>query len=287
MEITVFVEIQIKYQETNNVIIIQNKVDVVPQEKCIENYNQIKNFVSGTRIQNKPIIPVSAQRNMNIDIILDHIMRFPIPDRDVISPARMLIVRSFDINKPGTPQELIVGGVAGGSILRGIVKVGDQLEIRPGIVVANDKDKANNKCVVSCTPIITTVLSLAAEKNKLEYAVPGGLIGIGTTIDPKYCQRDRQVVGHLNTLPCTYIYLEAHYRVKKSASKLNLDESLLIHIMASAVEIRITALCRDLIKFKLSTPVCCDLGSMMVISRKISGHWRVVGFGKVVGGKAI
>jgi translation initiation factor 2 subunit 3 len=43
----------------------------------------------------------------------------PVPIRDFTSDARLIVVRSFDVNKPGSEVENLKGGVAGGSILRG------------------------------------------------------------------------------------------------------------------------------------------------------------------------
>ena len=36
-------------------------------------------------------------------------------------------------------------------------------------------------------------ITLLAEENELKYAVPGGLIGVGTKIDPTLCRADRLV----------------------------------------------------------------------------------------------
>lgn len=46
----------------------------------------------------------------------------------------MIIIRSFDVNKPGKEVHDLKGGVAGGTILEGVLRVGDEIEIRPGIV---------------------------------------------------------------------------------------------------------------------------------------------------------
>ena len=43
-------------------------------------------------------------------------------------------LRSFDVNKPGESYEKLKGGVVGGSVLQGILKVGDEVEIRPGTI---------------------------------------------------------------------------------------------------------------------------------------------------------
>ena len=116
--------------------------------------------------------------------------------------------RSFDVNKPGSEVDDLKGGVAGGSILQGVLKVGQEVEIRPGIV---QKDSNNQ---ITCTPIKTIVLSLFAEKNDLQYAVPGGLVGVGTKIDPTLCRGDRMVghvLGAVGSLPAIYIELEISF----------------------------------------------------------------------------
>ena len=91
----------------------------------------------------------------------------------------MIVIRSFDVNKPGEDVETLRGGVAGGSILEGVLKIGDEIEVRPGIVA---KDVSTGR--LKNTPIFATVVSLYAEKNPLQYAVPGGLIGIGLVSIP-------------------------------------------------------------------------------------------------------
>ena len=45
-----------------------------------------------------------------------------------------MLIRSFDVNKPGCDVEALQGGVAGGSIMQGVLKVGDEIEVRPGYV---------------------------------------------------------------------------------------------------------------------------------------------------------
>ena len=87
--------------------------------------------------------------------------------------------RSFDVNKPGSDVEDLRGGVAGGSILRGVLKVGQEIEIRPGLVSKDSEGK------LTCQPIYSRIVSLFAEQNDLMYAVPGGLIGVGTKVCDK------------------------------------------------------------------------------------------------------
>jgi len=99
----------------------------------------------------------------------------------------MIIVRSFDVNKPGQEIEQMAGGIVGGSILQGVLKVGDKIEIRPGEISQN-----NNGHFV-CQPILSKIVSLNSENNQLLYAVPGGLIGVGLQVDPTLTRQNRLV----------------------------------------------------------------------------------------------
>ncbi|KAG8871052.1 Eukaryotic translation initiation factor 2 subunit 3 [Tulasnella sp. 331] len=117
------------------------------------------------------------------------------------SPPRLIVIRSFDVNRPGSEVDELKGGVAGGSILTGVLKIGQDIEVRPGIVTKDDDGK------VRCRPIFSKIVTLLAENNQLQFAVPGGLIGVGTKIDPTLCRADRlvgQVLGAVGTLPDIY-----------------------------------------------------------------------------------
>lgn len=57
-------------------------------------------------------------------------------------------------------------------------------------------------------------MSLYTEQNELQFAVPGGLIGVGTKIEPTLCRADRlvgQVLGAVGALPNIFIELEVNY----------------------------------------------------------------------------
>ena len=79
---------------------------------------------TGTVAEGAPIIPISAQLKYNIEVICEYISKkIPIPLRDFTSEPRLIVIRSFDVNKPGAEVDDLKGGVAGGSILRGVLKV--------------------------------------------------------------------------------------------------------------------------------------------------------------------
>ncbi len=162
----------IEIMKLKHIIILQNKIDLIKESAAEAHYQSILTFIQGTVADNAPIIPISAQLKYNIDAVNEYIVKkVPIPIRDFSSTARLIVIRSFDVNKPGTEVINLKGGVAGGSILRGVLKVGDEIEVRPGVV---SRDSEGN---TKCRTIFSTIVSLFAEHNDLKFAVPGGLIG--------------------------------------------------------------------------------------------------------------
>lgn len=220
--------------------------------------------------------------------------KIPIPRRNFSDSPRLIVIRSFDVNKPGELVKDLKGGVAGGSILQGVLKIGQEIEVRPGVVSKNADGS------IKCTPIFSRVMSLFTEENELQFAVPGGLIGVGTKIDPTLTRADRlvgQVLGEVGTLPGIYIELEVSYfllrrllGVKASSGssteerrgeesrieKLQRGEILLVNIGSTSTGARITAVKADLAKMVLTSPVCTQVGEKLALSRRVEKHWRLV-----------
>merc|ERR1711970_1403305 len=160
----------IEIMKLKHILILQNKIDLIKEAQAQEQHEQILKFIEGTVAEGAPIIPISAQLKYNIEEVCEYIMKkIPVPVRDFISEPRLIIIRSFDANKPGSDVEDLRGGVAGGSILRGVLKVGQEIEIRPGLVSKDSEGK------LTCQPIYSRIVSLFAEQNDLMYAVPGGV----------------------------------------------------------------------------------------------------------------
>ncbi len=82
-------------------------------------HEAIQGFIQGTIAEKAPVVPISAQLKYNVDAVCEYIVRrIPVPVRDFTSPPQMIVIRSFDVNKPGSEVEDLQGGVAGGSILQ-------------------------------------------------------------------------------------------------------------------------------------------------------------------------
>ena len=181
-----------------DVVVVQNKIDIVPKERAIESYNEIKEFVKGTCAEDAPVIPVSAQQGANIDILIKAINDIiPTPEKSLDKPAKMHVARSFDINKPGSHPKKIKGGVIGGSLVQGTLKVGDTIEISPGINIEEGKQ---NKWIT----LTSKIIGLEAGNQQVEEVGPGGLIGVATELDPALTKADSlsgSVAGAEGTLP--------------------------------------------------------------------------------------
>jgi translation initiation factor 2 subunit 3 len=271
-----------------NIVVIQNKIELVSREKAMENYKQIKQFVKGTAAESAPVIPVSAIHGANIDYLVKAIEdRIPTPKRDSSKPLLMYVARSFDVNKPGAEPEELVGGVIGGSILGGVLRVDEEIEIRPGVKMS---EGGKEKYV----PVFTKVTSLSAGKQiRLNEAKPGGLIGVGTLLDPSLTKADGlvgSVVGRPGTLPPVWDQLTVHFTLLERAvgtvgqeivTAMRTNELLMINAGTATTAGLVTSARSDVADIKLNRPICAEKGSRIAISRRISGRWRLIGWGKI------
>ncbi|KAJ3349508.1 hypothetical protein GGF32_005597 [Allomyces javanicus] len=282
----------IEIMKLKHIIILQNKIDLIKESAAKEQHEAILKFVQGTVADGAPIVPISAQLKYNVDAVNEYIVKnIPIPVRDFASSPRLIVIRSFDVNKPGAEVNDLKGGVAGGSILCGVLKLGDEIEIRPGIVSMDAEGR------IQCKPIFSKVVSLFTESNTLQFAVPGGLIGVGTKVDPTLCRADRlvgQVLGSVGQLPQIYTELEINYfllrrllgvksddKKQTKVQKLAKGEVLMVNIGSTSTGGRVVSVKADMAKIQLTSPACTEIGEKIALSRRIEKHWRLIGWGKI------
>jgi translation initiation factor 2 subunit 3 len=267
------------------IIIVQNKIDLVSEEDAITNYEQIVKFVKGTCAEGAPIIPVSAHHDINIDMLIKTMEEYiPTPKRDREKPPLMHIARSFDVNKPGTKLSELKGGVVGGSLLQGTLKTGEKIEIAPG-----RKREVEGKPVLE--PIFTTAHSLITGGTVTNIALPGGLIAIGTELDPTMVKSDSlagKLVGRPGQLPPVLDSFDLSMCLlkravgtidEKNVEPLKTNEPLMLTV-GTTVGI-ISELRLDWIRVKLKLPVCADQGQRIAVSRRIEGKWHLIGYGEI------
>ncbi|KPI82585.1 putative translation initiation factor EIF-2B gamma subunit [Leptomonas seymouri] len=196
-----------------SLIVLQNKIDLVTRVHAAAQYSIIRHYLATkTAYTRAPIIPVCVQQHLNIAYLLDYLVHIPVPPRMLRHSPYLNVLRSFDVSLPGPAGRdaaALKGGVVGGTLTSGVLCVGDEIEIRPGLLTLRRRDGALPKKAdvlsggevsyvtspppgdVYSVPLRTTVVRLQAEQNELTFAVPGGLIAIGTTLDPSLTRQNK------------------------------------------------------------------------------------------------
>lgn len=272
-----------------NIVIVQNKIDLVSEEQAIKNYEQIKKFIQTTKYKDAQVIPISAQHNIGISALIEAIENIiKTPKRDVNNNPLMLVARSFDINRPGTEIEKIQGGVLGGVLKQGILKEGEEVEIKPGYMV-EEKNKKVWKLLK------TKIIGLKSGGAALKEISPGGSIGLLTSLDPSIVFSDKlvgSIVGLEGKLPPVWneLSLQVHLleRVVGSKEELNvepikLNEALMLNVNSAATVGVVFELKKGSIKCKLKLPICAEIGSRITLSRMIGNRFRLIGYGVIKG----
>mgnify|MGYP006279381345 CR=1 FL=1 len=271
-----------------NIVIVQNKIDLVSEDEAVNHYKQIKKFIKGTCAEDAPIIPVSAHHDMNIDVLVKAIEDFiPTPDRDLGKSPHMFVARSFDINKPGTRPAEMKGGIIGGSLIQGVLKKGAEIEIAPG----RNIEEGGRKKIESIT---TTIESLFSGGILVDEATPGGLIAIGTKLDPARTKSDSfsgKVVGNKGKLPPTVDHFSVTVNLlqrvvgtieEKTVEKIKTNEPLMLTIGTATTVGVVVESHEDFVAVKLKLSVCARVGQRIAISRRIDGRWHLIGYGEIL-----
>ena len=267
-----------------NIVVAQNKIDLVDRDQAVRNYEQIEEFVEGTVAESAPIVPISAQQDANMDLLIGTIEEeIPTPDRDPDADARMQVARSFDINRPGTTWDDLTGGVIGGSLTQGRLNVDDEIEIKPGREIEEGGSSEYQ-------PVETTIRSLQAGSEFVDEVTPGGLLGVGTGLDPSLTKGDAlagQVAGPPGSLPPTLerftMDVELLDRVvgeeTDEIEPISTGEPLMLTVGTATTVGSVTSARDDECEVQLKRPVCAAAGAKIAINRRVGARWRLIGVG--------
>ena len=266
-------------------VVVQNKVDLISYEEALSNYSDISRFVKGTGVAGAPVIPVSAQSGMNVDALIGAIeATIKTPERDGSKDAIMHVLRSFDVNRPGTRIGDIRGGVIGGSLTQGRLEVGDEIEVKPGIM--NAKKKAYE-------PVLTEIVSLGTGAGTVDYVKPGGLVAIGTKLDSSLTRSDSfigSVIGRPGTLPenstdatltVNLFDLAVGSQEETKVLPIQKGENLRLNVGTAPILSRVTGVRDGTVTVEFRRPACLFEGGNVAISRRIADRWRLIGAGTV------
>lgn len=265
------------------IIVCMNKIDLMERHIVNERKEELDNMLEEFEIKPYVIIPTSFNKLIGIKYVLKSIMELFKPEdylKNVDMKPLFRTSRSFDINKPGSDWMEMNGGVVGGTLFSGMLKVGDTIEIRPG-QVSKSKDK------IVCQPFITTIKSIRTDTTELEHIIPGGLIGIGTELDPFYCKNNNMcgnVVGYPGHMPNVYNNINingnivttfgANWQPKK-------NDMVELSIGTKMCDAKLLNYKNGVFNFELTKPVCIEDNMMIVICKKIDKILKIVGKGNL------
>ena len=269
------------------IVLVQNKADLVSYEDAMTNHADIVKFVKGTNAAKAPIIPISAQSKLNIDALIGAIeSTIETPKRDESKNTVMHVLRSFDVNRPGAKIKNIKGGVIGGSIIQGSLKIGDEIEIKPGL-----SDEKSGKY----ESIMTQIASLGTGAGLVDEVKPGGLVAIGTKLDPSMTRSDSligSVIGRPGTLPENSTNAKLEVNLFDTAvgsadeikvSSVQVGESLRLSIGTAPILSKVSSVIGERIEVQFKRPVCLFEKGKVALSRRIAERWRLIGAGVVIG----
>lgn len=274
-------------KKIKNIIIVQNKIDLINKEKARESYQTIKEFLKGTIAEKAEIIPCSAQQEINTDKILEALCSIEIPKRDISSEPVFMIARSFDINKPGSRIETLKGGVLGGTLKKGRLKIGDEIEIKPGIIM-----KKENQIIYE--PIKSRIISIYKGSHPVSVAEPGGSLAIETELDPILTKADNLagcITGLSENLPeitsnikIMFSLFKEVYGAEKNIpiEQIKLSELLMLSVNTSITIGTIRKIKENEAELFLRIPIVPFKGENIGLARNISGHWRLIGWGEIL-----
>ena len=169
-----------------------------------------------------------------------------------------------------------------GAVIRGRLKVGSTVEIRPGI---NTSGKSKREVY---EPIMTVIKEMSNGSEKITEAVPGGLIGVSTEIDPTFTKADGlvgNVVGLSGKLPPVISSITMKYfKLKRDdipEQHLTDNEPLILGMGTTTVLGYIKRIKKDTLEIELKHPISVDKSVKIAIMRNLAHRWRLTGYGQM------
>lgn len=273
-------------KKIKHLIVVQNKIDLVDEQAAKNSYQEIKSLLKG-RFDSAPIIPVSAQQEVNLDEIYGAIMEIPVPERNKSGNPIFIIARSFDINKPGAKPEELHGSVLGGTLKSGILKVGDEIEIKPGRII-KEANQYHYKSVKS------KIIKLFNGSKSVSELTPGGSMSIETELDMALGKGDALsgcVASKPGVLPEIASALKIKYNLfpeiytplgVSKVEAIKPSEMLMLSINTSVSIGVVKKIKGNEMEMSLKIPIVPYKGDNTGIARNINGHWRLIGYGEIL-----
>jgi len=257
--------------QINKIIICLNKIDLVEKHVVQDRKEELDEILLKYNIKPYIIIPTCFNKMIGINHVINSIMTLFNPN-DIIKKYNdkplFRISRSFDVNKPGIDWNKVIGGIIGGSLIKGTLKINDEIEIRPGII---NKDK--------WTPIKTKITSIKSDNINLDSIICGGLVALGTTIDTFYCKNDLligNVVGLVDNLPNVYTNIDITINY---IDNLNMTDNIILYIGTNSFNAKVINKNNNKLNLELNKPVCIHDNDNIIIC---NNNNKIIGYGNIL-----
>jgi translation initiation factor 2 subunit 3 len=276
----------------STILVCLNKVDqmIKAPKKIKQIMANLRKFIFEAEGVVVPVIPISGTMNGNIDIVRKYICETKLPKKDIISEPKMFAIRTFNVNLPKTQISELKGGVMGGCLQRGILRVGDELVLSPGYTQKSTDEHRNETGINwSYTPIRCKILSIDSEQIELDHAVPGGLIGVQLDIDPASTGNDG-MVGHMLFRETEQNKYKVYEGIKIAYTKLKdhevkIGDVLQINSNANNIKCNVYDIDDMFVKLELEKPICVETNDMITASiPSTSGCINIFASGKIIDG---
>lgn len=284
---------------------VLNKADTMAnnKEKIVSMIDKLKNLMFLNQGENTngniPIIPISASLGGNIEFVSEVLANLELPPKNFKDNFKMIVIRSFNVNHPGTKISHLKGGVLGGSITRGIMKCGDTGYIYPGFIIPVENPK-DQEIRYKYSPLKCKVLSINSDKNQLDFAISGGLIGVQLDIDPGMTCND-SLVGQVmfkesNDMSNAKVFEILKISHNKLSKEIFIDEdgkiqyemktgeTVSINVNSNNISCRVIVKKSKYINLLLETPICAEIGDRVTLNVFVGNKPVIYGYGLILDG---
>jgi len=281
----------VKLSKISKIIICLNKIDLIDDIKLVkQRYKELLNILKVMEIKiSYPIIPTSLAKNVGTDLLVHGIQTVfgnnIFHDSEEIRKEYFMSNRSFDVNKPGTDIDDLCGAVIGGSLISGSLSIGDEIEIRPGILRINKNGERDYH------ELTTHITSLKYGNNELDTIYQGGLTAIGTDIFPIIGKDNRlqgKLIGKKGMLPSVYCSIELdniNIECFGNVWEPEVGKGLFLQVENQNVRAIIEEIKdnSNMIFKLIAEPVCIDQDTLVILVDKTAGT-QIIGYGNFTNG---
>ena len=163
------------------------------------------------------------------------------------------------------------------------MKVGDEIEIKPGVNVSN-----------SWQGLKTKIVEIIQSGEQLKEAKTGGLLALRTDLDPSLSISDAlsgNMIGLSGQMPPVtdtikiktdlfdhVIGVEGHQKV----DPIRTNDVLMLTVAITKTIGVVASSQKNTAQIKLKLPVVAEKGDKVSVSKQVGGRWHLVGWGQIL-----